>query len=568
MSRTPKRIVVWGVLFILALALRGRAQDTSLVYRWVNVLASDSLQGRLTGSAGGKKAARFLYREFEQLGLITAFKGGYHEFEYITGLRPGEMNYICLGACPAELGQDFIPASFSASADAEAPLVDAGYGFRIQADSLRRDDYAGLDVKGKIVMIRQGLPEDARNNEALREHASDREKVMIAADLGAAGVVIRLPKGKKLPPLRYDKVGTPVSLPVVYVSDSIGQCLSDNRKVKDLRIQVSLEPEKVVVQNVWGVLEGNDPSLKDEYIVIGAHYDHLGLGGPGSGSRMPDTTAIHYGADDNASGVAGLAAVASYFMKNNLKPRRSIVFVAFTGEEEGLLGSAAFVANPPLPKEKMVAMINFDMIGRLNRQSRSVSIGGTGTGAESQALLDSLLALMPLRATYSPEGFGPSDHASFYAQNIPVFYFNSGIHTDYHTPFDRPEKINYAGISDIGEAGARLAWVLANRSHNLTFREAGPKTRGNARQGLKVTLGIMPDFTAGDVKGLKVAGVTPGGPASLAGMQKGDVIMALDGKPVNDIYEYMARLKNLHKGQRVNVDILRNGAAQVLIVEL
>lgn len=568
MSRTTKYIVLWGLVFIGAWVTQVRAQDTALVYRWVHVLASDSLQGRRTGSTGSEKAARFLYQEFERLGLITHGQGGYHHFEYITGLRLGEMNYICLGACPAELGHDFMPASFSASADAEAPLVDAGYGFRVEADSLRRNDYEGFDVKGKIVMIRQGLPENARNSEFLREHASDREKVMTAADLGAAGVVIILSKDKNLPPLRYDKVGTPVSIPVVYVTDSTGKCLLANRRVKDLRMQVVLEPIKVKVQNVWGILEGNDPMLKEEYIVVGAHYDHLGLGGPGSGSRMPDTTAIHYGADDNASGVAGLAAVASYFKKNNLKPRRSVIFVAFTGEEEGLLGSAAFVANPPVPREKIVAMINFDMIGRLNRQNRSISIGGTGTGAESQALLDSLLALMPLKASYSPEGFGPSDHASFYAQNIPVFYFNSGIHTDYHTPFDRPEKINYAGITDIAEAGARLVMALANRSQNLTFREAGPKTRGTARQGLKVTLGIMPDFTAGDVKGLRVAGVTPGGPASMAGMQKGDVIVALDGKPVNDIYEYMARLKGLHKGQRVNVDILRNGTAQVLIVDL
>ncbi len=556
------------LFLLLSHTSKSQSADTTLIYRWVQVLASDSLEGRLTSSVGGAKAASFLYTEFKKLGLIGEGKGGFHSFEVITGLQPGEMNYICLGACPAEIGQDFMPASFSASADAEVPLIDAGYGFRIETDSLRYNDYEGKEVKGKIVLIRQGMPKGNEEQAWMREHAGDREKVMLAIDQGAVGVVIMMSANKELPPLRYDKVGTSVSVPVVYVTESIGNCLVENQSVKDLRLQVSLEPIKAQVNNVWGVWEGTDPLLKDEYIVIGAHYDHLGWGGAGSGSRMPDTVAIHYGADDNASGVAGLAAVVSYLRKHALKIRRSLVFVAFTGEEEGLLGSAAFMASPPIAKDKIVAMINFDMIGRLNRQTQSISIGGTGTGVESQAILDSLLALLPLKASYSPEGFGPSDHASFYAQNIPVFYFNSGIHTDYHTPFDRPEKINYAGIMTLGEVGARLAVSLANRSRNLTFQEAGPKTRGNTRQGLKVTLGIMPDFTASDIKGLKVAGVTPGGPASLAGMQKGDIIVAMDGKPVGDIYEYMNRLKLFRKGQRVNVDILRNGDRAVVVVEL
>lgn len=543
-----------------------QSPDTALVYRWVNVLASDSLEGRLTGSLGEKKASTFLVHEFQSMGLIGPQHGGMQEFDVITGLKLGEMNYMCNGECPGETGTDYMPASFSASADVEAELVDAGYGFHLHLDTLKRNDYEGLNIKGKIVIIRKGVPDNAPD--WLREHATDREKVMMATDLGAAGVVIVLPSDIKLPELHYDKVGTAVSIPVMYVTQEHGQCLVGSKNLNKLRIAVSLEPVIAKAKNVWGLLPGSDPSLKDEYIVIGAHYDHLGWGGAGSGSRMPDTVAIHYGADDNASGVAGLGAVAQYFIKNHIQPRRSLLFVSFSGEEMGLLGSAAFMENPPVPREKIVAMINFDMIGRLNRKTLAISIGGTGTSAESQAILDSLLASIPLKATYSPEGFGPSDHASFYAKNIPVFYFNSGIHTDYHTPFDRPEKINYSGLVSISEAGARLALTLANRSHGLTFREAGPKSRTSGRQGLKVTLGIMPDFTAGDIKGLRVAGVTPGGPASRAGMQKGDIITALDGKPVNDIYEYMNRLKSFHKGQRINVDVKRGTEDVVLIVEL
>ncbi|MGC8866570.1 MAG: M20/M25/M40 family metallo-hydrolase [Bacteroidales bacterium] len=568
MSRISKYSLGVVLLLWVVLALQVKAQDTALAYRVVNVLASDSLQGRLTGSEGERKAASFLFNEFKKLGLIGEGGGGYHTFEVITGLKPGEMNYLCDGECPGEYGVDYVAASFSASAEADAPLVDAGYGFRMLTDSIKRDDYEGLTVKDKIVLIHKGVPAEGKGQEWMREHASDREKVMVASDLGAAGVILVMPAGAPLPELHYDKVGSSVSIPVMYFTQEQGKCLEQHGLGKNMRMTVSLELVKEKSRNVYGILKGTDPRLRDEYIVVGAHYDHLGLGGPGSGSRMPDTVAIHYGADDNASGVAGVLEVARYFINNRIPTSRSILFVAFSGEEMGLLGSAAFMENPPIATDKIVAMINFDMIGRMNRQSQAISIGGTGTAAESQSILDSLMALVSLKATYSPEGFGPSDHASFYAKNIPVFYFNSGIHTDYHTPFDRPEKINYQGLVTISETGARLAQTLANRNQRLTFREAGPKTRTSSRQGLKVTLGIMPDFTGGDIKGLRVAGVTPGGPASMSGMQKGDIIVALDGKSVNDIYEYMNRLKGLRKGQRVNVDVMRGNEKIILIVDL
>jgi aminopeptidase YwaD len=207
------------------------------------------------------------------------------------------------------------------------------------------------------------------------------------------------------------------------------------------------------------------------------------------------------------------------------------------------------------------------MIGRLNDKN-AISIGGTGTATQWEEILNRHLSGNTLTAAYSPEGFGASDHASFYAENIPVLFFSTGAHSDYHTPADTWDKINYVGLSEVMTLAESIATELLNGSDRLTFQEAGPKERSGGRRGFKVTLGIMPDFTSSDADGLGVGGVTKGAPAERAGMLKGDKITGLNGMPVGTIYDYMNRLKQLKPGQRVNVDIVRNGEKMVLIVDL
>jgi hypothetical protein len=275
---------------------------------------------------------------------------------------------------------------------------------------------------------------------------------------------------------------------------------------------------------------------------------------------------VHNGADDNASGTAGVIELAQKMAANRSKLKRSVVFVAFTGEEMGLLGSKEFVNKPPVDLKKVNAMINMDMIGRLNPESNTISIGGTGTSTESDSILKILEPGRPYKITHSTDGYGPSDHASFYSENIPVFYFTTGAHDDYHTPGDDADKINYAGEVSVLDMVYDLADMLA-AGKRLTFREAGLKQATRYGRNMKVTLGIVPDMVSNDNSGLRVDGVRKGGPADKAGIVKGDRVISIEGQPVTNIYDYMARLGKLKPGQVASVEIIRDGIKQILIVQ-
>jgi hypothetical protein len=267
--------------------------------------------------------------------------------------------------------------------------------------------------------------------------------------------------------------------------------------------------------------------------------------------------------------VAGMMALAGYFAKNKSLMKRSIIVVAFSGEEMGLLGSKYFVAHSPVDLKKIKAMFNFDMIGRMPADSAKLSISGTGTSLESEEILNKYIAGFPFKLQFSPEGYGASDHSSFYMENIPVFFFTTGAHDDYHTPLDDAEKINFQGVKSVLDYAKLVIGDVLNRDQVLSFREAGPK--GNAGRGgtrFKVTLGILPDFTSSSDKGLRVDGVTKDKPAAKGGMLKGDTITAINGKPVKNIYEYMDRMKGLEAGQTVNVDVMRGDKKIVLLIQL
>lgn len=556
-------------------------------------LAADEREGRYPGTPGSDAAARYIRDRFTEAGLTLAGNDGFQEFELVVSLKAGGNNRLNAGGYQAVLDQDFMPFSFSRSGSLTAACVFAGYGFDISQDSLVWNDYEGLDVRGKWVVILRGDPEMDKQESRFAPYGEDRDKVLTARDKGAGGVL--LVSGREFDPkdrltgLYYDKTQSNAGLPVIHITRETANRLfsEDNRRIEALdslimahagpqsmemsatvNASVEIVYERVTGRNVVAWVEGSDPLLKNSFVIIGAHYDHLGMGGTGSGSRFLDSMAVHNGADDNASGVAGVLELAAKFAADRSSLNRSVFFIAFDAEEMGLIGSRYFVDNPLIDLRSVVAMINFDMIGRLKVDNPSILIGGMGTAKESVSIVESLDS-GPIQVNFSPDGYGPSDHAAFYGEEIPVFFITTGPHEDYHTPDDDWDRINFEGQEQVLKIAEQLARALAARDEALTFTEAGPKEPGQ-RTGyrFKVTLGIMPDFAAIEGGGLGVGGVKKDGPAYKGGMQKGDVIKAIDGRDVNDIYDYMNRLQKLKPGQVLAVDVMREGQKMVLIIQL
>ncbi|MDP4281451.1 MAG: M28 family peptidase [Bacteroidota bacterium] len=560
----------------------------------VSFLASDSLKGRKPGTKEANAAASFIHDRFQSAGLRFICDSGYQYFEIVTDVSLGQNNSLSFLNFHGTVTKDYTPLAFSTPGEVNAPVVFAGYGFDIDLDSLKWKDYENIDVKGKWTMIFSGDPEMDNNESRFIPFSELRGKILTAKDHGAAGVLVVSPKGyeksDKLLGLHSENNDVTSGIPVLnlkrsvadsllmishYSVDSLETLLNSRRKPFSFETNVKLYSvnevimKKALTANVVGVLEGNDPLLKNEYIVVGGHYDHLGFGGPGSGSRMPDTLAIHNGADDNASGTAMVMELAGKLASEKQELRRSLLFISFSGEEMGLLGSKYFMEHCPVPVSHIKAMFNFDMVGRFNKEKNAISISGTGTSAESDSILRKYETGLPFQVTHSAEGYGPSDHASFYASNIPVFFFTTGVHTDYHTPFDKADKLDYEAEKIIGDFSARVILDIDRMNHPLSFRESGKKESiGRGGRRLKVTLGIMPDFAGTEKKGLRVDGVTKNGPADKGGILKGDIIISLNGMSVGNIYEYMSRLGKLKPGQIISVEVLRNESHEVLIIQL
>lgn len=560
----------------------------------VYFLASDSLKGRKPGTPESKVAAEYILNEFVSVGLAPFGDDGFQYFDVITSVQPGDRNNMFFNDIELEMSKDFYPAPFSVNASLEAEVIFAGFGMEVDHDSLKWNDYQDIDVAGKWVIVLKGDPEPDNEESLFISYGGDRDKALTARDKKAGGVLFvkgpQFGNDAKIDDLSFNRVTADVGIPVFYISKVLAdQLLASSEKTIDMleaeiikekkpiqletseTLEAGAEMDRVEVttQNVIALLSGSDPVLKDEYILIGAHYDHLGFGGPGSGSRMPDTIAIHNGADDNASGTAGIIELAERLAANRETFIRSVIVMAFGAEEMGLLGSQFFAANPLVDLKDVKAMINFDMIGRLDKTELSVMVAGTGTAVEWEGKLAEYEKTTNLEFGHSPEGYGASDHSSFYASGVPVLFFSTGAHEDYHTPLDDAPKINYEGEKEILDYAYEIVAELVNLENNLTFQEAGPKQkRSGYGRGLKVKLGIMPDFTSKDNDGLGVGGVTQGGAASKSGMMKGDKIIAMEGFTVTNIYDYMNRMKKFKPGQTISVDIIRDGKKKVLVVVL
>jgi hypothetical protein len=316
--------------------------------------------------------------------------------------------------------------------------------------------------------------------------------------------------------------------------------------------------------NILAVLPGKDKQLKNEYIVVGSHYDHLGLGGQGSGSRRPDTLGVHPGADDNASGDAVVLELAKYFKK--VRSPRSIIFAFFGAEEQGLVGSKQFLEwmkqadnqrkNLPDSLKGIVAMVNLDMVGRMRDNAMSVS--GTGTSSGFKAMAEAAAAQTKLNISCTPDGYGPSDHASFVAQDIPVLFLTTGGHMEYHTPDDVPSTLNYDGMQQTLDFSKELITRLTSMPTTPDYISV-PSSNTMKHAKFKVTLGLMPDVMGvSRIPGLRADIVVAGKPAHTAGIRSGDIIQEIDGKPVKNMDDYMQRLSELEPDTTIPVKVLRN----------
>jgi len=560
---------------------------------YIAYLSSDELKGRKSGTEGGMLAATYIETYFKKIGLKPLGKSYFQYFDVVISADADENCTFKAGNYTAKLKEDFTPLTFSSTAELNADVVFVGYGFDINTDDIKWNDYTGIDVKGKWVLILRADPELDNPDSKFIPYSNEASKVLTAKGKGAAGVIFvsgtKLDKRDQLMKLKADQTESNFGLPVVQVKRSVANKILEKsgKTVVDLEKNLNTDKKpasfdcntnvsaftkvnfkKVKTQNVVAFLKGSDKNLQNEYIVIGAHYDHLGMGGWGSSSRMPDSVGVHHGADDNASGVASVMEIAEKMVKNKKQLKRSIIFIAFGAEEIGLIGSKFFTEHPTVNIKDIKAMINIDMVGRL-KPSKELSVGGVGTSKEGEELLNKYIKNYDLKLGISYDGFGPSDHASFYIKDIPVFFFSTGAHEDYHTPLDVIEKINFNGLKTLDDYIYDMATYLATTDKNLTFQDAGPKGRSNKpSRGMKVKLGIMPNFTKSDNKGLGIDAVTPGGPAFKGGIKKGDVITAIEGAPVHNIYEYMNRLGKLKPGQTITVDVMRDGKKEVLLIQL
>lgn len=585
------------ITIILLLSITGiRAQqslssgvNTENLRHSLYILASDSLSGRFPGSHGDIAAAGLIASAFRTSGLTLYQGDGFQRFEVLTRQETGNTNMLKIDGKKYRLNSDFAPFPFSENGEAAGSLVFAGYGLEVRTDSFQWNDYH-LDVKGKIVLLLRGTPGIDKYEALFDNYSDDIVKAITARDKGAVAVILvsagNSGQAGNFPQmnLRESSAGIPVFQITKDMADKLlksegltidklnKQFQQQDRNVSvELKHQVSLNSDirkiKSSTANVIGYVYPSDSSDVHGNIVIGAHSDHLGMGGKGSSSRLQDSVAVHNGADDNASGVSLLLELAAHFQKERDKLKYNLVFVAFGAEEMGIVGSKFFMEHPPVPPSSIKAMINLDMVGRL-KEDTMLQVTGVGTSREAVALLNDINRKHNFKLRLGPEGYGPSDHAAFYAKNIPVFCLSTGAHTDYHTPYDDREKIDFEGMRRIGLFTEDLIGALAFSTPRLTFQEAGPQQGTGPGRRFRVTLGLMPDINATTDNGLLVEFVTKGKPAYNGGMKNGDIITSVDGKPVKNIQDYMVRLSQLKAGQSVNVEILRNNRKELLIIQL
>jgi hypothetical protein len=592
----PRHAILLLLGLLTAAPLLGDEASQARLKKDVIFLASDECEGRGVGTKGLELAAEYVADQLAKAGLKPAGTKGtfFQPFPFTRGSElDGPATLVLDGPMgqkiALKLGTDFQVSGLSGGGKVSAPIVFAGFG--ATAKDIGYDDYAGIDVKGKIVLALRRVPRFDNKDmpfDGARtiNHATFDNKQTLAAANGAAALILvndatELKAGDPLVPFQLTARGNANNnLPFVQIrrtlaeemcESSLGQRLSDieagiNRDLKPrsaplkgwkATLSVKVKRNTYPVKNIIGVLEGSGPLAK-ETIVIGAHYDHLGMGG--AGSRSPKEKAIHHGADDNASGTTAMLELARHFGAMKDRQGRRLVFMAFTAEESGLIGSRYYTKNPLFPLKDTVAMVNLDMVGRLRADPKSMkdklTVEGTGTAKGFDAMIEKLNPGFQL--IKKPGGNGPSDHDSFFNQKIPIVFFFTGFHDDYHKPTDTSDKINVAGMDRIVGYAEKIIAQLATDPHRPEYVAVASKFTSSPGAGKGPRLGIMPDYEE-DKPGVLVSATSKDGPADKGGVKAGDLIVSIAGRPVTNLTTYMAIMGQQKAGQPLEVSVLRKG---------
>lgn len=597
------RVSKAALCFVFAIALLAatnspsiRKADSAGYLKDVQALAAPDMEGRGPGTKGIERASKYIQHRYKALGLQPAGSDGYLQpFTVTTGAKLKADNDLIVmnssGRQALKINQDFEFISFSASGSFTGPVVFVGYG--ATADEFHYDDYAGIDVKDKIALVLRYEPESfgaKSGHQGLTRHTALITKAINARNHGAKAMILvngKLGDGEEDLLLRFGGVSGPENsgIMLAQVKNAVadgwlkeaGKSLTDvqqqiNSSGKpdsfalpesfQLSLKIDIEQTHAQVNDVLAYL----PGKTSDYIIIGAHYDHLGRGD--SNSLAPSQIGqIHPGADDNASGTAGVLELARLFAPLKGQLDRGILFMSFSGEELGLLGSAHWVQNPTKPLDQCVAMINMDMIGRI-RDSK-VYVGGVGTGSTFQSILDQVQKTTQVKMEYSAAGYASSDHTSFVGKKIPVLFFFSGLHADYHKPSDTADKINAPSAAQLLDVVGEVALQLASAPQRPQFTNVveAKITGGNGGGGYGPYFGSIPDF--GEVKdGVRFSDVRPGSPAAKAGLKAGDILVQFGDKPIHNLYDFTDALRASKIGQVVEVKVVRDGQPLTVSVKL
>ncbi len=560
------RFINCAILSLLSLVVTKTGSAGSLyvitadsVYRHISVLADDSLEGREVGEIGEWKAGLYIRDIFVNTDLKPAGDDGdyFQAYDFIKRIDLGPGNQLTVNGTPLTLNEDYQPLLQSAASAALdfGEVIDVGYGITIPENQGDYDDYDGKDVAGKAVLVRRfNPPADQHEGVDFDKYSSITDKINNAVEHDAAAVVFITPSDKddtiKAMPASYIRAK---DIPVLWLKRQGLDRLSlnnDQPKIMSLAGATDLIRVRDTAYNVIAYV----PGRSDTTVIIGAHYDHLGWGGPSSLYKGEEKL-IHNGADDNASGVAAMLELARYYSSVRDRLNYSILFIAFSGEEAGVLGSTHFAKNMTIDSSKVRMMLNLDMIGRLAEQDNGLAIMGTGTCTEFKAFFDSV-SYDDLKLGLKESGVGPSDHTPFYNRGIPSLSFFTGPHSDYHKPTDDVERIDTDGIVRVTQLARDIIDHFDAVPTPLTFQKTKDSGMGKRRSQFSVSLGVMPDHVA-EVKGLRVDGVIPDRPGAKAGIVEGDIVIRIGDIVISDIYDYMNALGKFSQGDSTVVVVER-----------
>jgi Zn-dependent M28 family amino/carboxypeptidase len=568
----------------------------------VEALASPRLEGRLAGSNGEKLASDYLVSELQKIGAkpLPGQADFRLPFEFTAGTRDGGSSLglqhdtkngvesgIVFSAARGGASGPVRALSFSDNGDAEGPVVFAGYGIVVpESQGFSYDSYATLDVKDKIVIVLRYFPEDAeaKTKGILARYADLRYKAMAARQHGAKAIVIvtgpTSPNAGELAPMTFDTAIAGSGIVAVSVTGDVAAKIFAANKplaaaqkslddanphatgfaIPDMTIKVhaAVEREKRTGDNVVAYLPATTPvtTVVKPWVAIGAHYDHLGHGEAGNTlAGKEDAGKIHLGADDNASGSAAVLEIAATLAK---QPRQRHVLLAWwSGEELGLIGSAAFSARPPVPLDAIAAYLNFDMVGRM--QENKLTVQATGSSPAWGKIIERANVAAGFDLAVQEDPYQPTDVATFNAAGVPSLSFFTGTHADYHKPSDTADRIDYEDLDRVAAFAAAIVRRIEDTPEAPIFTKVDQQMQqGAGRAGVRLFTGTIPDYST-EVKGLLLSGVVGGGPAEQSGLRKGDVIVEIAGQTIANIYDYTYALDVLKIGQPVKVLYLRDG---------